>query len=170
MKALILVAGGVEDMEFYYPFYRLKEAGIPVDVAGPEKGKVHGKHGYPVDINESLSSIHADDYDLLILPGGKSPETVRLYSRALEVTRQMMEAGKCVAAICHGGQVLVSADVLKGRRATCYKAIRDDLKAAGATYVDEEVVVDGNLITSRVPDDLPAFFREINNMCAAHIS
>ncbi len=161
MRALILVADGFEDSEFFYPYYRLQEEGIEVEVAGPEVGTVTGKHGYAFETNLSLPALLTDGYDLLILPGGKAPETVRLYPAAVDVTREMVAHGKLVAAICHGGQILISADVLRGRKATCYKGIRDDLKAAGADYVDEEVVVDGNLITSRCPSDLPAFCREI---------
>jgi len=164
MKALFFVADGVEDLEFFYPLYRLQERNIPVDVAGPEKGNYTGKHGYTVNANTSINDITADDYDMLILPGGKAPETVRLQPNALKVVREMFSAGKMVAAICHGAQILVSAQVLKGRKSTCWKGIRDDIVVAGAQYEDSEVVVDGNLITSRCPDDLPAFCREINKV------
>ena len=109
----------------------------------------------------SFADADAEDYDLLLLPGGKGPEKVRLEADAVEITKRMFEADKMVAAICHGPQVLISADVLRGKRATCWPALRDDLKAAGADYVDREVVVDGNLITSRCPPDLPAFCRQI---------
>lgn len=161
MKALILVADGVEDLEFFYPYYRLQEENVEMDVASPGGEAIVGKHGYEFSPNLSLSNVDAADYDLLVLPGGKAPETVRLQPEAVRVARKMLEADKTVAAICHGVQTLISADVLHGRRATCWKGIRDDLKAAGADYVDQEVVVDGNLITSRSPDDLPAFCREI---------
>jgi protease I len=161
MRALILIAGGFEDSEFFYPYYRLQEEGIETDVAGPEVGVVTGKHGYEFQPDLSFSDVQAEAYDLLVLPGGKAPETIRLHSAAVEATKKMIAAGKLVAAICHAGQILVSADVLRGHKATCYEAIRDDLRAAGADYVDEEVVVDGNLITSRCPRDLPAFCREI---------
>jgi protease I len=161
MRALILVADGFEDSEFFYPYYRLQEEGIEVDIAGPEGDRVVGKHGYVFETNASLSRWRAADHDILILPGGKASETIRLIPEAVDVARQMMTEGKIVAAICHGAQTLISADVLRGRRATCWKAIRDDIKAAGAEYVDEEVVVDGNLITSRSPEDLPAFCRAI---------
>jgi protease I len=156
-----MIADGFEDSEFFYPYYRLQEEGIEVDAAGPEIGIVTGKHGYTFETNRALSDVRAEDYDMLILPGGKAPERVRLVPRAVAVTREMTKQGKVVAAICHAGQVLVSADVLRERRATCYEAIRDDLRAAGADYIDAEVVVDGNLITSRRPGDLPAFSREI---------
>jgi len=167
MQALILAADGVEDSELLYPYYRLKEAGIEVHVATPGGRDITGKHGYAVAADLALSDVDPSAYDVLVLPGGKAPETVRLDKTAVAVTRKMMDAGKPVAAICHGPQILISADVLQGRRATCYKAVRDDLLASGAEYVDEEVVVDGNLVTSRCPSDLPAFSRELMRRVAA---
>lgn len=161
MRALILIAQGFEDSEFFCPYYRLLEEGIEVDVAGPQSGKVTGKHSYEFEAGIAFSELKDSDYDLLVLPGGKGPETVRLHQPAVNVARKMIGDGRTVAAICHGAQVLISADALRGRRATCWKAIRDDLKAAGAEYLDEEVVTDGNLITSRQPKDLPAFCRTI---------
>jgi protease I len=161
MKALILTASGVEDVEFFYPYYRLREEGIEVDVASPDGEKIVGAHGYRFEPDLSFTDADADDYDLLVLPGGRGPEKVRLRPEAVAITKKMFEADKTVAALCHGPQVLISADVVRGRRATCWPALRDDLKAAGAEYLDQEVVVDGNLITSRKPDDLPAFCREI---------
>ncbi|MFW6158276.1 MAG: type 1 glutamine amidotransferase domain-containing protein [Planctomycetota bacterium] len=162
MKALILAADGFEDSELLVPLYRLKEAGVEVDVAGPDQGTtLAGKHGYSVTADLPFAGVEPTDYDALILPGGKGPETVRLDEHAVGAARQMVEAGKPVAAICHGAQVLISAGVLEGRSATCYVGVRDDLKAAGADYRDQEVVVDDNLITSRHPDDLPAFCREL---------
>ena len=161
MRALILTANGVEDCELFYPYYRFKEENIEVDVASPEGGKVLGEHGYSLEASLSFADANAEDYDVLFLPGGRGPEKVRLHSEAVEITRRMFEADKIVTAICHGPQVLISADVVRGKRATCWPALRDDLKAAGAAYLDQEVVVDGNLITSRCPPDLPAFCREI---------
>ncbi|MCE5279150.1 MAG: type 1 glutamine amidotransferase domain-containing protein [Planctomycetaceae bacterium] len=167
MKVLILAADGVEDLELFYPLYRFKEQGFEVDVAGPKAGPITGKHGYTIEADLSFDDIDAEDYDMLFLPGGKGPETVRLSDKAVSVTRQMFEAGKCVAAICHGAQILVSAGVIEGKRATCWAGVRDDIRAAGANYRDEEVVIDGNLITSRQPDDLPAFCRAIFEMVGA---
>jgi len=161
MKALILIADQVEDLEFFYPYYRLREEGFDVDVATPDGREIVGKHGYDFKPNASFAQVNASDYDLLVLPGGKAPETVRLQPEAVEIAKTMLESDKTVAAICHGVQTLISADVLRGRKATCWKGIRDDLKAAGAKYLDQEVVVDGNLISSRSPEDLPAFCREI---------
>ncbi len=161
MKAIILTADGVEDSEFFYPYYRLKEEGIDVDVAAPDTGTFTGKHGYEMEANLSFADVRADDYDLLILPGGKAPETVRLDGDALSVTCKLVQADKVIAAICHGVQILISAKAVAGKKGTCWAGIRDDFKSAGGDYTDEEVVVDGSLITSRWPGDLPAFSREI---------
>lgn len=162
MRALILAADGFEDSELLVPLYRLKEAGVDVHVAGPPQGTtITGKHGYTVTTDVPFAQVEPGEYDALIIPGGKGPETVRLDDHAVGAARRMLGAGKPVAAICHGAQVLVSAGVLDGRAATCWIGIRDDLLAAGAHYRDEEVVVDGNLITSRRPDDLPVFCREL---------
>ena len=161
MNALILAAEGFEDSELLVPLYRLQEEGDEVDIAAPQTGEFAGKHGYTAEANLDFGDLDAADYDLLVLPGGKAPETVRLDDSAVRVVREMMEAGKPVAAICHGAQVLISADVVDGRKATCYEGIRDDLRAAGADYRDAEVVVDDNLISSRFPGDLPAFCREL---------
>ncbi len=161
MKALIMTADGAEDTELLVPYYRLKEEGVEVDVAAPERGEVTGKHGYSLEANRTLSEVKAGNYDLLFLPGGKAPETVRMNPNAVAVALEMLEDGKPVAAICHGAQVLISGGALRGRHATCWPAIQDDLLAAGADFRDEEVVVDRNLITSRCPGDLPAFCREL---------
>lgn len=161
MKALIIVADGVEDLEFFYPFYRLQEQDITVDVAGPHSGTVTGKHGYSIGTKIPLAGAKLDGYDLVILPGGKAPEILRNHPEVVDLVRHSLQSGRLVASICHGAQILVSAKVLAGRKATCYKGIKDDIIAAGAEYQDEPVVVDGNLITSRMPDDLPYFCREI---------
>ncbi len=161
MKALIISADNFEDTELLVPFYRLKEEGIEVDIASIKKGRIKGKHGYEVEANKSLKEIKPDVYDILILPGGKAPETIRKEKEAQDIAKHFFERNKPVAAICHGPQTLISAGLLKGRRATCYRTVAEELKASGAVYEDKEVVVDGNLITSRQPSDLPAFLREI---------
>lgn len=161
MKALIFVADGVEDLEFFYPFYRLKEERIDVDVAGPNTGTVTGKHGYSITVKIPLAAAKLEGCDLVILPGGKAPELLRNHPEVVQLVKDSMSEGRIVASICHGAQILVSANVLDGRKATCYKGIKDDIIAAGAEYQDQAVVVDGNLITSRTPDDLPDFCREI---------
>lgn len=161
MRVLILAADGVEDMELYYPLYRMREAGIEVEVAGPRKCRLTCKHEYMVNADLAFKDIDAGRYDALIIPGGKAPETARLDEDALRVTREMMKRGKVVGAVCHGAQVLISAGVIAGKRATSWQGVRDDVKIAGGKYEDKEVVVDGKLITSRCPDDLPAFCREM---------
>ncbi|MDX1253497.1 MAG: type 1 glutamine amidotransferase [Gammaproteobacteria bacterium] len=161
MKALIISADDFEDSELLVPLYRLKEAEIEVDIASIAKGKIRGKHGYETEVDKTLQEVRPDDYDLLVIPGGKAPEVVRKQSVALDIAKHFFRAGKPIAAICHGPQVLISAGLLEGRRATCYKSVAQELKAAGAIYEDKEVVVDGNLVTSRQPGDLPAFLREM---------
>ncbi len=160
MKALIISADNFEDLELLVPYYRLKEAGIIVEVASMKPGPIKGKHNYEVAVDKTLDEIRPDDYDLLVLPGGKAPEKVRKEAKALEIARNFFKHNRPVAAICHGPQTLISAGLMKGKRATCYKSVAPELKTAGALYEDKEVVVDGNLVTSRQPSDLPAFMRE----------
>lgn len=161
MKALILSADNFEDSELLVPYYRLKEADVEVVVASLSRGVITGKHGYEVTVDKTFDEINPDDFAILILPGGSAPTVVRQEPMALEIARIFFAGNKPVAAICHGPQILISADLLRGRRATCYKSVADELKEAGALYEDQEVVVDANLITSRQPADLPAFMREI---------
>jgi protease I len=161
MKALIISADDFEDSELLVPYYRLKEEGMEVDVASMKAGSIKGKHGYEVEVTKELKDIDAGDYDILILPGGKAPAAVRKEKKALGLARYFFEKNRPVAAICHGGQTLISAGLVKGRRVTCYRSVVPEMKEAGAIYEDAEVVVDGNLVTSRQPSDLPAFMREI---------
>jgi protease I len=125
------------------------------------RGAITGKHGYEVPVDMTLKEVNSDDYAILVLPGGAAPAEVRKEPTALNITRDFFVKNKPVAAICHGPQVLISAGLMKGRRATCYKSVADELKEAGALYEDQDVVVDANLVTSRQPGDLPAFMREI---------
>ena len=166
-KIAVLVADLYQEMEVWYPLLRFREDGAETVAVGAEAGKSYAsKKGYPVVADKSLAQVSAADFDALIVPGGWAHDTLRQDERVLNLVREMDKAGKIVAAICHAGWVLCSAGVLRGRKATCFKAIKDDLTNAGAHYVDEEVVVDGNLITSRVPTDLPAFCREIGKALA----
>jgi len=160
MRALVISADGFEDMELFYPVYRLKEDGWDVTLASPSDNTITGKHGYTITPDITVANVVPEDYDLLVIPGGKAPEAVRSDRDALALAGSFMDARKPVAAICHGPQVLISAGVMKGRRATCWESVKDELVAAGARYTDNEVVLDGNLVTSRMPDDLPAFMRE----------
>ncbi len=161
MKALIITSDNFEDTELLVPYYRLKEEEVRVEVASSRTGKLKGKHGYEVAVDRTLKEIDPAGYDLLFLPGGKAPETVRKEERALEIVRHFLDQGKPVFAICHGPQILISAGVMKGRKATCYRSVAAELKESGATYIDKEVVVDGNLVTSRQPSDLPALMKEM---------
>jgi len=161
MRALIISADQFEDSELLVPYYRLREEGIPVDVAAPAGGTITGKHGYQVPVDLTLGQVRPENYTLLVLPGGKAPAAIRKETAALEICRHFFAHHKPVAAICHGPQTLISAGLLAGRRATCYKAVAEEMRGADALYEDSEVVVDGNLVTSRIPSDLPAFMREM---------
>ncbi|MBE3519536.1 MAG: type 1 glutamine amidotransferase [Firmicutes bacterium] len=157
----MLVETKYEDLELWYPVYRLKEAGCRVLIAGTGKGEYQGKIGYVCRPDVSVEDVRVDDIDGLVIPGGYCPEKLRINPVILNLVKEAFFKGKVVAAICHGPQVLISAGVLKGRRVTGYRGIWDDLRNAGAIVVDEPVVVDENLITSRTPDDLPEFGREL---------
>src|SRR5579885_3668082 len=161
-RAAVLVEQQYQEMEVWYPIYRLREAGCKVTLLGPEAGQTYpSKLGYPAKSDRAARDVSADDFDLLVIPGGFAPDYLRRHEAVLELVGAMAEQGKIVAAVCHGPAVLCSTQALKGRRATCFFAIKDDVSNAGATYVDAEVVRDGNLITSRKPDDLPAFLQAI---------
>lgn len=161
MKALIVSAGNFEDSELLVPYYRLREEQITVDISSLDRGNIKGKHGYEVQVDKTLDEVIPDEYAILVLPGGKAPEAIRREPAALDICRHFFAHNKPVAAICHGPQTLISAGLLKGRRATCYQSVAGEMKEAGALYEDSEVVVDGNLITSRQPSDIPAFMREM---------
>ena len=161
MKALIISADNFEDSELLVPYYRLKEEGIEVDISSMKKGTIKGKHGYEVHVDKTLQEVSPDDYDILILPGGKAPDVIRKEKAAVEIAKHFFQKNKPVSAICHGPQTLITAGLLRGRHATCYKTVAQEMRDAGAMYEDKEVVVDGNLVTSRQPADLPAFLREM---------
>ena len=161
MKVLIISADNFEDSELLVPYYRMLEEGHDVDIASMKKGNIRGKKGYEVEANKAINDVNSGDYDLLILPGGKAPEEIRKEQKALEIASDFFDRNRPVAAICHGPQTLISAGLMKGRHATCYRSVAQEMKDAGADYEDKEVIVDRNLITSRVPSDLPAFMREI---------
>ncbi len=159
-KALMMSADNFEDSELLVPYYRLQEEGIKVDIASVGKGKIKGKHGYEVEVNKTLKDVNPADYDILVLPGGKAPETIRKEKEAIAIVKHFFQTNKPVSAICHGPQTLITAGLLKGRHATCYQSVAPEMRDAGAVYEDKEVVIDGNLVTSRQPADLPAFLRE----------
>lgn len=160
MRALIISADHFEDSELLFPFYRLQEEGVDMYVASIARGKINGKHGYEVAVDIALRDVDPTNYDLLILPGGKAPTKLRKEPAVIAIAQDFMRRSKPVAAICHGPQILITAGVLQGRRATCYHSVAEELQESGALYEDTEVVVDGKLVTSRQPSDLPAFMRE----------
>jgi protease I len=161
-RVAILAENLYQEMELWVPYYRLKEAGAAVKVIGTGSAKSYtSKHGYPVAVDAAADEVKAKEFDAVVIPGGYAPDLMRRSTAMVGLVREAFQQGKVVAAICHAGWMLCSAGVLKGKTATCFHAIKDDMVNAGARYVDEEVVVDGNLITSRKPDDIPAFCREI---------
>jgi len=161
-KIAILVEDLYQVLEVWYPLLRLKEEGVDVQLIGTGSKESYGsKEGYPAKVDASIEEVKPEDFDGVIIPGGFAPDFMRRYPAMIEFVKKMDADGKIVASICHGGWMLVSAGILKGRTATSFFAIKDDLIAAGVNYIDKEVAVDGRLITSRKPDDLPAFVVEI---------
>lgn len=160
----ILAENGYEDLELWYPLYRLKEEGATVTVIGSGTSQTYkSKHGYPVKVDTNTHDAQATEYDGLIIPGGWAPDQMRRHQSMIDFVKEIFNSGKVVGAICHAGSLLASANVLRGKTITCFMAIKDDMINAGGNYIDKEVVRDGNLITSRTPQDLPAFSKEIIN-------
>ena len=161
-RVAVLAENMYQELELWYPLLRLREAGAETFVVGTGTAETYtSKHGYPVQVDMVADQVSAADFDAVVIPGGYSPDLMRRYPAMVNLVREVFEQGKVVAAICHAGWMLASADVLRGKKATCFFAIKDDLVNAVADYVDAEVVRDGNLITSRMPSDLPAFCRTI---------
>lgn len=161
-KVAVFVEDLYQDLEVWYPILRLREEGAHVTVVGTGSKNVYrSKHGYEIEAHTEAAEIKGGALDGIIIPGGYAPDLLRRYEQVLTVVREADEAGKVIAAICHGPWVLISAGILQGRTVTCFSAIKDDVINAGAKYTDQEVVVDGQMITSRKPDDLPSFMREI---------
>jgi protease I len=161
-RIAVLVADQYQELEVWYPLLRFREDGAETVTVGAEAAsEYHSKKGYPVAADESIAEARPENYDAVVIPGGWAPDALRQDERMVRFVRDMRDSGKIVAAICHAGWMLASADIVRGRKVTCFRAIKDDLIHAGGKYVDEEVAVDGNLITSRTPADLPAFCREI---------
>ena len=166
MRAIVLTADKFEDMEVFFPTFRLMEEGWQVDIAAPKKEEIHGENGYSLMPDLTIDEVNPDDFDLLFIPGGSpdgAPATVRKIPKAIEVTKSFFKKNKPVGSICHGPWTLAAADVVKGRHLTSYwhDGVPEDIKKAGGIYEDKEVVVDGNLVTSRYPMDLPAFMRAL---------
>jgi protease I len=161
-KSVLFFAGPLyEDLELWYPKIRLEEEGVRTVVAGIGEKTYQGKRGYPVTVDTQIDQIAASEFDGLVIPGGFAPDQLRRFDKVLQVTREIYQAGKPVAFICHAGWVPISAKILKGKRATSVRAIKDDMENAGVIWEDSAVVVDGNLISSRTPADLPDFARAL---------
>jgi protease I len=161
-RIAILAENLYQELEVWYPLLRFREEGAEVMVVGSGSAQVHtSKLGYPVEVDRRAEEVRAADIDAVIIPGGYAPDIMRRYPAMVALVREAAQAGKVVAAICHGGWMLASAEIVRGKTVTAFFAIKDDLVHAGATFVDVEVAVDGNLITSRKPEDLPAFCRAI---------
>lgn len=161
-KVAVLVEDQYQVLEVWYPYLRLREEGIDTILVGTGTKKEYmSKEGYPAAEEISIKDARTDVFSAVVIPGGYAPDILRRYDAVNRFVKDMHDKGKVVAAICHGGWVLASAGILKGKKATSFSAIKDDVVNAGAAYLDKEVVVDGNLITSRNPYDLPAFCREI---------
>lgn len=159
-KIALFVDNLYQELEVWYPLLRFREAGAEVVLIGAVAGETYkSKLGYPAQADISYDQARASDYDGLVIPGGFAPDHIRRHARAIEFVREIDRAGKMIASICHGPWVLCSSGTLRGRRATCFFAIKDDVVNAGARYEDAEVVVDGHVVTSRKPEDLPAFCR-----------
>ncbi|MBK6910483.1 MAG: type 1 glutamine amidotransferase [bacterium] len=160
-KIAVFVEHHYQDLEVWYPVMRLREAGAKVVIVGTGSAPEYvGKYGYPVKVDKTADKVKATQFDGLIIPGGWAPDKLRMFDSVLALVRDMDRAKKPIACICHGGWVLVSAGVLRGRTVTSYSAIRDDMVNAGAKWVDQEVVADRHLVTARKPDDLPAFMHK----------
>lgn len=160
-KIMVLVEDLYEDLELWYPVLRFREEGAQVLLVGTGKDVYQGKHGYPVTVDSHIDRITGNEFHAVVIPGGYAPDRLRRYPEVISLVREMFDQGKVVAAICHAAWIPISAGIVKGKRMTCFSAIKDDLVNAGALYEDSEVVRDGRLISSRKPDDLGAFCREI---------
>jgi len=167
-KVVLFFAGPLyEDLELWYPKIRLEEEGARTVVAGTGEKTYQGKRGYPLTVDTSVDEIRAQDFDGLVIPGGYAPDIMRRSKKLLQLTREIFQAGKPVAFICHAGWVPISAGIVKGKRGTSVGAIKDDLVNAGLQWEDSPVVVDGNLISSRTPADLGVFCRALITALAA---
>lgn len=160
-RIAVLAEQQYEDLELWYPVLRFREAGAHVEIVGTGRESYPSKHGYPAKVTVQADQVQGASFDAVVIPGGYAPDHMRRHAAMVQLVKDADAAGKVVAAICHGGWLLCSARCLRGRQVTGFFAIRDDLENAGGIYVDAEVVRDGNLITSRVPADLPAFCRAI---------
>lgn len=160
-KAIILLENGFEDTELTYPYFRLQEAGIEVDLVAEKEDEIYeSKNGQKMKSHEAAENIDVSDYELLVIPGGRAPDKMRIKRPFVKLAQDAVDNDLVIASICHGLQLLIETDLLEGKKATCYYSVKTDMENAGAKFLDEEVVVDGKLVTSRHPGDLPAFMRE----------
>jgi protease I len=160
LKVLQLVDHDFEDLELWYPVLRLREAGVKVDIVGEKaKEKYIGKYGVPIESDYNFAQVKADDYDALLVPGGWAPDKLRRFPEVLQLVQAFEASQKPIGQICHAGWVLISAKILKGKKVTSTPGIRDDMENAGGIWLDEAVVVDGNLVSSRRPPDLPQYMK-----------
>jgi protease I len=169
-RVAVVIANNFEDVEVTSPVQAVESAGAEFVLIGIEAGKVRGKKGHVFTVDTTFDDLPPnaiDTFDMLIIPGGGAPENLRIVEKAVDFTKRFVESGKPVASICHGPQLLISADVLKGRKTTSVNKIRDDIKNAGGLYEDSELVIDGNLISSRTPRDLEVFNQAIVDALAA---
>ena len=166
-RVAMLAENNYQELKLWVPYYRLKEEGAEVRIIGANGAtQYESKHHYPVKVDDQADKVSAADFDAVVVPGGYAPDAMRRHEGMVRLVREAYQQGKPVAAICHAGWMLVSAGILKGKKATSFYSIKDDMTNAGAKWSDEAVVIDGNLITSRVPQDLPAFCRAIVEMMA----
>jgi protease I len=160
-KILIMVGEGFEDVEFIYPYYRFQEEGYKVEIVGSKAHEQYvGKHGVPFMSELSPKEVNINNYDALIIPGGRAPDRMRIDKGLVDIVKEAYAKGRVIAAVCHGPQMLIEANIVRGKKATCWKSVATDLKNAGANFIDAPVVVDGNMVTSRMPADLPKFCQE----------
>lgn len=166
-KVICYIEHEFEDLELWYPVLRLREEGAQVDIVGPEANHTYvGKYGVPCLSDKALGDVQAADYDGVLIPGGWAPDKLRRYPEILSVVQAMHEAKKPIGHICHAGWVLVSAKILQGVKTTSTPGIKDDMENAGAIWIDEEVVVDGHIVGSRRPPDLPAYAKAFADLLA----
>ncbi|MFO7991541.1 MAG: type 1 glutamine amidotransferase domain-containing protein [Thermoplasmata archaeon] len=159
-KGIVLLENGFEDSELIYPYFRLQEAGYDVDLVSSDDDTYESKHGMKMKPSKTADDVDVSEYDVMVVPGGRAPDRMRIKDSMVDLVKRADKEGLVIASICHGAQLLIEAEVVKGKKMTCWKSVATDLKNAGAEYVDEEVVVDGNFVSSRMPPDLPAFMRE----------
>lgn len=161
-RIVVLAEDLYNELELWVPYYRMLEAGADVLLVGPEADRTYkSKVGMPVRTTAAAADLYGADFDAVIIPGGYAPDRMRRHDSMIRLVRDAYDAGRLIAFICHAGWLAISADIVRGKRATCFFSIKDDLVNAGAEYIDAPVVRDGNLITSRQPDDLPQFCRAI---------